>query len=131
VIRLDEIDPTGETRAALRKGLGCGFGLYLVGAAVLLGLLSWVALTLLAKLVRDPPYDPSLVPDLVRACVRARAAIPLAALPALACGLAATRAGKRTLLLVVLGVLLLLVPFAITLYCFIALIAPMYQYHPI
>ena len=69
--------------------------------------------------------------EFVRTVVTWRAAVPLLALPALACGCVLVATQWRPKLTVSVGSLLLLLPLGVVGYCFVRLIAPMYTYQPI
>ncbi len=115
----------------LTRVLGRATGLGLVVGAPACGLLGWLALSLLAGLVVDPPYPPDEVPAFVAWCVTVRVAVPVLALPALLCGALLLRRPRRPWLLSVFGSLSLLIPAAVVMYCFVMVVAPMYRYRPL
>ena len=114
-----------------RRVLGVSSGVYAIGGSVGCGLLGWLVLRLLAPLAADPPYPASQVPAFVRWCVEHRLVIPLLAVPAFACGLLLLRAPRRIIALVVISMLAMVLPAGVAMYCFLRLIAPMYQYQPL
>lgn len=102
----------------------------MVGGSAVIGLLSWLALHLLAPIAEEKAGGPE-IPPLVLQCVALRAWMPLMALPALLCGIALLRVRRRPLRFVLLGTAALLLPFVIILYCFIMLLAQLYTYQPL
>lgn len=120
-----------DGRAKARRWLGVGSGVYAIGGSIVCGLLAWVVLWLLAPLASDPPYPPEEIPASVRWCVEHRLVMPLLAAPAFALGLVLLRAPRRTMLLVVASTLAMMIPFAVAIYCFFRLVAPMYVYRPL
>jgi hypothetical protein len=102
------------------------YGIYLIIGSLACGAMSWVVLHFLAKLAADQDIE---VPGLALALIENRVFVPLIALPAFLCGIIVVgMRGRRSLGLVLIGTLFLLAPLALSLYCFLALIAPMYQY---
>ena len=116
--------------SSARRWLAVGSGIYAIGGSIACGLLGGLVLTVLAPLTADPPYPPSEIPAFVRWCVEHSLVIPLLAVPAFALGLVLLRAPRRTVLLVVVSTLTMLLPFGVAVYCFVRLIAPMYQLWP-
>jgi len=100
-------------------------------SGVLGGALAWLALYFLAPVAADPPYPPDEISAFVRGCLEHRGLVPLAALPGIACGAMLLRSPRRSIVLVVLGSLAVIAPFAIVFICFLGVIAPMYVYRPI
>ncbi|MCP3904699.1 MAG: hypothetical protein GY715_13815, partial [Planctomycetes bacterium] len=105
--------------------------IYLVVGAVACGALGWLPLHLLRELAVDPPYPKSEIPGLAAAAVEHRAIVPLLALPALLCGIALLRTSWSPRSILTVGTIALLLPLAVTLYCFVSLVAPLYQMHEI
>lgn len=108
-----------------------GSAVTIVIGALLCGFLSWLALHFLAGIAADPPYPADEIPGFVRATVARRGLVPLLALPAVVCGVLLWRTRRRSVLLLLAATLSLLAPFALTITCFVLLIAPMYEYREI
>ncbi len=106
------------------------FGIYLFGGSLLCGVLSLVALRLFVPLVEKAP-NPEQIPPHVLWCIEHSLAIPLTAIPALFLGVMLMKSKRRTVVLVLLGTALMFLPLALTLYCFIRLIAPLYTVQPL
>jgi hypothetical protein len=103
-----------------------------IGAAAIVGGgLAWLALVLMAPIAADPPYPADEIPAFARAFLASRHVVPLLAVPALVCAALLWRAPRRSIALVLLGSLSLLLPFGVTIACFMALVAPMYTYRPL
>jgi len=123
-----------EVAAAIgtaRRWMSVGSGVSMIFAALVGGALLWLPLHFLADIVADPPYPRSEIPPLVVMCVAYRASVPLLAIPTLICGILLVRARRRSWLLLIVGMLGMLVPLALVLYCFVGIIGPMYEMHPI
>jgi hypothetical protein len=120
----------GDSGPTARRWLARTYGLYVVCGSVVIGLLSWLALHLLAPIVEEKASGAE-IPPLVLQCVAHRGWMPLLALPALLCGIALLRVRHRALGFVLLGTAALLLPFVIILYCFIMLLAQLYTYQPL
>ena len=107
------------------------FGLYIIGGIIICTALSILALSFLAPLAADHPIEEAEIPALVISLVSHRTWLVLLALPGLICGAVLLRTGRRPVLLLLIGTACLLLPFAAVMYCFIMLIAPLYQIHPL
>jgi hypothetical protein len=110
--------------------LSRGYGVYMIGASVIIASLSWLALHMLAPIAEDRSGSTE-IPSFVVRCIASRAWTPLLSLPALLCGIGLLRMKRRSLALAVLGTAALLLPLVIVLYCFIALVGRMYTYQPL
>jgi hypothetical protein len=110
--------------------LSRGYGIYVVGASIIIALLSWLALHLLAPIASDRSGGGEIAP-FVRRCIALRAWMPLLALPALLCGIVLLRGRRGSLAVAVLGTALLLLPLVIVLVCFIMIVGRMYTYQPL
>ena len=104
-----------------------GLGIYLIGGAILSAVLVWLILEASQPIAHNPPYNPNRIPEAVHWVIAYRRYTPLLSLPAFLIGLIVLRTGRRGLLMMLLGVLALLLPFAVVVWCFIALVAPMYE----
>ena len=113
-----------------RRWLARGYGVYVIGASLVIAFLTWLALHMLAPVAADRSGSGE-IPPFVLWCVAARPWMPLLSLPALLCGIALLRMKRHSLPFVVLGTAALLLPLIITLYCFIMLLAQMYTYQPL
>ena len=107
-------------------------GAALVVSGFVLALLGYIILHLLEAMLekRGPDYPPP--DDLVLLCLDQSWWIILAALPAILCGLFLLRyKPKVRFAWIGLGILLLLVPLAIILGCFVTVVAPLYRLQPL
>ena len=104
----------------------------LVVTGAVLGALGYVILHLLEIMLTKRGTDYPLPSGTALFCIEKPWWILLAALPAIICGVLLVRfKPKPALAWIGLGVLLVLVPLAMILYCFIAVIAPLYQMQPL
>jgi hypothetical protein len=122
--------PAADPGQPARRWLARGYGVYVIVASIIIAFLTWLALHMLAPVAADRSGSGE-IPPFVLWCVAARGWMPLLSLPALLCGLALLRLRRRSLPFIVLGTAALLLPLAITLYCFIMLLAQLYTYQPL
>jgi hypothetical protein len=104
----------------------------LVVTGAVLAVLGYIIMRLLGIMLtkRGPDYPPP--GDAARFCIEQPWWIVGAALPAIVCGVLLVRyKAKPVLMWIGLGLLLVIVPLAMILYCFIAVISPLYQMQPL
>ncbi|UCD75064.1 MAG: hypothetical protein JSV91_14920 [Phycisphaerales bacterium] len=121
-----------ESASTLGIWSGRVAGVALVVSSFVLAVLGYFILHLLEAMLekRGPDYPPPSNPVLF--CIEQPWWILLAALPAMLCGffLLRHKPGGRSAW-IALGILLLLIPLAMILGCFLAVIAPLYQMQPL
>jgi hypothetical protein len=124
---MSETTPTAPLPAGkLVRGYGWWLALMAAGAMPVL----WFAFSRLA-VIADSHREERIEIDAVTAwCVDHPPWMMLLAAPAVAFGVAVARR-RRSWALALAGTAALLVPFAVTLYCFIMLIAPLYEVRPL
>ena len=118
-----------ERRSPPSRLLSRGYGVYVVGASIIIGFLSWLALHMLLPVAAQ--RSDTALPSFVILCFEWGALSPLLALPALLCGLVLLRGRRRSLPLALLGTALLLLPLVVILYCFLVVVGGMYTYRPL
>lgn len=106
-------------------------GLYLLLVSLAMGFMVWLVLVLLSKLLPTNPRELEKLPRLVVRVVALRAWSPALALPPLLCGLVTMRARRGQLAWSIAGLVFLILPLVLVLYCFIMLIAPYYTIQPL
>ena len=109
-------------------------GGFIIISSLSVGLLAWLVLSIIAENLRKNPDVIKGLPGLVNQCIAHRALVPLAALPALACGvmlLPKDRSRPTGWLLILAATAWLFGLFGLILYCFVSFLAPLYQYQPL
>jgi hypothetical protein len=107
-----------------------GYGVWIAIMAALALPVLWFAFTRLAVIAASHRAERLDVNPFTGWCVDHPLLMAVRALPALALGLATARR-RRSWTLALAGTAALLLPFAVTLYCFIMLVAPLYQPRPL
>ena len=106
-------------------------GLYYIGAALGLGVACFLMPSFPQMIVDNNMVDLNDLPAAVRWMIDYRLALPLTALPLLACGVMLTATSKLKWVWTIIGLFAAIVPLAVVMYCFIAALAPLYDPKPL
>jgi hypothetical protein len=116
------------TEKTILRWFSRAHGLYLCIVAVLIGVASAIALHFMGAIAAENDYEP---PRLCALLITSPWLMILTAVPACAVGVWHLKAKSHHALLFILGVIALMLPLAIALYCLITLIKPLYTYEPL
>ena len=109
-------------------------GVFVIIGALAVGIIGWIALSILAENIRQHPETQSQMPALAVSLINARTWLPFVA--ALMVGSGAVlivfpRSRGVTWLLFLASMLGIATLFVVVLYCFLSFVAPLYEYQPL
>ncbi len=120
---------TTQHFASLSGCLFAAHGVYMVGAALALGVLCWWIPGLLAKIAESEVRGVA-VPQLVHLLITHRPWVPLVALPTLFFGVLLTMNVRFRWVWLMFGLVSMLLPAALLIYAFLVLVGPLYYPAP-
>ena len=106
-------------------------GLYYIAMALGLAVGCYLMPSFPQMIVDNNVTDIDDLPAAVRWMMDHRIALPLIALPLLACGVILTITSKLKWVWTIIGLFAAIVPLAVVMYCFIATLAPLYDPKPL